>query len=85
MGVNKETLAFPVPYECRSNGMTLRDYFAAAVLNGLFARESTKTDHEEKAVIASFAYDMADRMMEARAVEKYKTIAEALSAKNTDG
>jgi hypothetical protein len=80
-----EVPAFPVPYENYHEGMTLRDYFAAAVLNGLFSRESTKTDREEKAVIASFAYDMADRMMEARSVEKYKTIAEALSAKNTDG
>jgi hypothetical protein len=61
-----EIPAFPVPYENYHEGMTLRDYFAAAVLNGLFSRESTKTDREEKVLIADFAYDMADRMIKVR-------------------
>jgi hypothetical protein len=68
MNFKREILAFPVPREFYHDGMTLRDYFAAAVLNGLFSRESIKTDREERAVMASFAYDMADRMIKARAV-----------------
>jgi hypothetical protein len=37
MDLNKEIPAFPVPHEVYHEGMTLRDYFAASILNGLLA------------------------------------------------
>ena len=60
--MNKEP-AFPVaPYKL---GMTLRDYFAAKAMQGMFDYwdENPHLDFEH---IANCSYDMADAMMKAR-------------------
>jgi hypothetical protein len=65
--------------------MTLRDYFAAAVLGGVFSRESLQSgDFENKITIADFCFKMADVMIERRSEKKYKTAVEALAAKEGD-
>ncbi len=46
-------------------GMTLRDYFAAAALQGILS--STQTGHLQ--IIAKDAYGMADAMLKAREVK----------------
>jgi hypothetical protein len=80
--VDKETRAFPTPYQGHE-GMSLRDYYAAAVLSGLFSRESLRSDGPgNKITIANFCFDMADAMIERREVKKYKTIQDALADKN---
>jgi len=48
-----------------SEGMTLRDYFAAKAMQALLARTSYHVEDDE-ADIATVAYDYADAMMEAR-------------------
>lgn len=61
MNENKE-LAFPAP-EWSKPGMTLRDYFAAAALQGMCAA----TDRNGScACYASEAYEFADAMMAKR-------------------
>jgi hypothetical protein len=63
-------------------GMSLRDYYAAAVLSSIFSRESLRSDGPgNKVTIADFCIDMADVMIERRTVKKYKTAEEALAAK----
>jgi len=55
-------------YEIDQNGMTLRDYFAAKAMQGLFA-SNTEHDHEDEHIfdaIAEAAYKQADAMMKAR-------------------
>lgn len=47
----------------RSEGMELRDYFAAKVLNGLI---NYSPEPEEHKLIAELCYHLADAMMEAR-------------------
>ena len=54
-----------------SNGMTLRDYFAAKAMQGLIARESTGAFNFEACPndpwrVALWAYDVADQMLKAR-------------------
>lgn len=44
------------------DGMTLRDYFAAAALTGLLDQAGTLRDK----VLAKWAYDLADAMLKAR-------------------
>ena len=51
--------AFPDQYK---DGMTLRDYFAAKVMEAMLGSNWTLKDEE----IPARAYKMADRMMEAR-------------------
>lgn len=69
---DKITSAFPMPHFTDQNahthwgfhGMALRDYFAAAALQGLLA----DTNYREPAeVAAKTAYEAADAMMEERA------------------
>lgn len=48
-------------------GMSLRDYFAAAAMQGALSRESWSG---EDADIAKGAYQMADAMMKARKQQK---------------
>ena len=48
-----------------SEGMTLRDYFAAKALQGIFASGNLTTETEQK--IAVDAYLMADAMLAERA------------------
>jgi hypothetical protein len=47
----------------RSEGMDLRDYFAAKVLNGLI---NYSPEPEEHKLIAELCYQLADAMMKAR-------------------
>ena len=49
-------------------GMTLRDYFAAKAMQGIFA-SNTEHDHADEHIfdaVAEAAYKQADAMMEAR-------------------
>lgn len=58
--------AFPLPNGTATvagtEGMTLRDYFAAAALQGICAKDPVWT----KSKIAQEAYDLADAMLTAR-------------------
>ena len=54
--------AFPNPHRSDLTGMTLRDYFAAKVMQGLLASEVTAPMQE----FAIRAYKMADAMLKAR-------------------
>lgn len=51
-----------------ARGMTLRDYFAAAALQGILGRpQSSPGDHKkEPAGFAAFAYECADAMLKTR-------------------
>lgn len=52
------------PLHLDQPGITLRDYFAAKAMQGMFANERKAfLSAEEK---AKAAYEMADRMLEAR-------------------
>jgi hypothetical protein len=59
--------AFPVTSDNYANlesvGMTLRDYFAAKVLQGIL---SDSYDYSDRDRIATKAYEFADAMLEAR-------------------
>ena len=68
------TPAFPVQsvyiedQETNSRGMTLRDYMAAAAMQGIFA-SNTEHDHADEHIfdaVAEAAYKQADAMMKAR-------------------
>lgn len=58
--------AFPNPQyrEEKFNGMDLRDYFAAQIVNGFLA--NNKTDYSNKHIV-ELAYALADEMMKERA------------------
>ena len=58
------TPAFPVEGGSIYTGMTLRDYFAAKALQGMYAAESFPTGM--MADTAKEAYEMADEMLKAR-------------------
>lgn len=53
--------AFPNPHLTNETGMTLRDYFAAKAMQGMYARVNWSCDG-----IAKIAYQQADAMLEAR-------------------
>ena len=58
--------AFPVPYEANVNGtegMTLRDFFAAHALAGMLANSGEGVFEDD----ASAAFGLADAMLAARA------------------
>ena len=62
--------AFPVSNDANVNqqeGMTLRDYFAAKVIQGIFAYGPGSFTNQRLAVEA---YEMADAMLEARKGDK---------------
>ena len=51
-----------------NEGMTLRDYFAAKAMEGIYA-SNTEHDHEDAHIfdaVAEAAYKQADAMLEAR-------------------
>jgi hypothetical protein len=51
----------------RSEGMDLRDYFAAKAMQGILATDPEDQDHEDGLLaIAIVSYKMADAMIEAR-------------------
>jgi hypothetical protein len=69
--------AFPRPFSDQANarledynaaqeGMSLRDYFAAMVLNGMIAREPFDHAKVDKAKWAGIAYAWADALLAAR-------------------
>jgi hypothetical protein len=63
----KDIPAFPAPAgvaHITEQGMTLRDYFAAAALQGICA--SGPTHEWTNSRLAAEAYDLADAMLEAR-------------------
>ena len=57
--------AFPVP-EYGENGMNLRDYFAGQLLARTDSSNWSKWDDSTAKVLAKWAYDVADAMIEAR-------------------
>ena len=58
-------LAFPHEYGSTAPGMTLRDYFAAKALQGMFASGNIpKSARDEE--LAEVAYEMADAMLKVR-------------------
>ncbi|ORC37282.1 hypothetical protein B4O97_03570 [Marispirochaeta aestuarii] len=68
--MSKETggPAFPTPGDKGSDGMTLRDYFAAHALSGLMTSYATaKGTHEElEKATPAICYAMADAMLKER-------------------
>lgn len=60
---DRDQSAFPALRQDLSGGMSLRDYFAAHVLSEIYREADIDSDLIE---IASFAYDVADAMIEAR-------------------
>ena len=56
--------AFPTDHEGQMHGMTLRDYFAAAAMQGICASGPTKDFTD--LTIAREAYALADAMIKAR-------------------
>jgi len=64
--MDDEKAAFPSDYFV-NEGMTLRDYFAAKAMQGLFASDTRDWNQEgEWDERAKAAYAMADAMMEER-------------------
>lgn len=59
--------AFPVPDRGVTRGMTLRDYFAAAALQGMLANAKPGDGTPEE--FAADAYSFADAMLAARRKE----------------
>lgn len=74
MSMTKETggPAFPLDRDVVNVGMTLRDYFAAKALNGMFANPDDSHENYDLVYddyvkeIARCAYKMADAMLEQR-------------------
>lgn len=74
--IDTATRAFPVhpiahersDDECNAlSGMSLRDYFAAKVITGLFSdRQACVFSHKDIETFAECAYEIADAMMKAR-------------------
>ena len=56
--------AFPIHWENHSEGMKLRDYFAAKVMQGICASDPVSAMTNER--IAKESYDLADAMLKAR-------------------
>ena len=56
--------AFPVPEGFYSQGITVRDYFAAAALTGLLA--SDQYSGEAATELAAWAFAQADKMLAER-------------------
>ena len=64
--INDGGPAFPADFQLYSTGMTLRDYFAAAALQGLPADDGGGSSWEND---AQAAYKAADAMLKAREVK----------------
>lgn len=73
--INDGGPAFPVPSLAVGSGMTLRDYFAAAALQGLMAGYLTRSTLDGDGAlmiensIYSVAYQSADEMLKVREVK----------------
>jgi hypothetical protein len=57
--------AFPLDRDCCNVGMTLRDYFAAKAMQGMFASGNLPKSVQDDE-LASVAYEFADAMLKAR-------------------
>jgi hypothetical protein len=57
--------AFPNPHRTDETGMTLRDYFAAKVMQGMLASGNLPKSVKDAELSVS-AYNLADAMMKAR-------------------
>jgi hypothetical protein len=55
--------AFPTSQIADSDGMTLRDYFAAKVMQAAISKNGF---YDDEKVFANWCYETADAMMEAR-------------------
>lgn len=70
--IKSEHIGIASEYEIEHNGMTLRDYFAAKALQGMFANPDDGHENYDLSYddyvkeIASCAYKMADAMLAAR-------------------
>jgi hypothetical protein len=65
--INDGGPAFPVPSLAVGSGMTLRDYFAAAALQGIISDASISASYKEEGELVSrSAYYFADSMLKAR-------------------
>ena len=62
--INTGGPAFPNPHFVNHKGMTLRDYFAAKAMQGMYAASSFPTGIMDDT--AKEAYEMADAMLKAR-------------------
>jgi hypothetical protein len=65
----KNEPAFPTHLNL-TQGMTLRDYFAAKAMQGLLAQFQGCANGCDPAHHAKWAYEMADAMLSARSTEK---------------
>jgi hypothetical protein len=64
--INTGGPAFPTPlHNLQNDGMTLRDYFAAKVMQGSIAKDGMPRG-DTKQFLADQAYEMADAMLKAR-------------------
>ena len=61
----KDEKAFPNPHLRDDSGMTLRDYFAAKVIQGMLASGNLPKTMPD-ADIAECSYNLADAMLRAR-------------------
>lgn len=75
--MNNDIVAFPMQFDDGShqNGMTLRDYFAAAALTGLIANSYSDgvqkpLSHATNVEMADMAYGAADEMLKRRALDR---------------
>lgn len=53
-------------HQVQYGGMTIRDYFAAAAMQGVLSNSSTKFNEDCMKGLAKGAYEIADAMLEAR-------------------
>jgi hypothetical protein len=64
--INTGGPAFPTPlHNLQNDGMTLRDYFAAKMMQGSIAKDGMPRG-DTKQFLADQAYEMADAMLKAR-------------------
>lgn len=70
--INEGGSAFPMPdtegYNVNTMGMTLRDYFAAAALQGMTAHPIT--GEQSTCKVAAWSYQLADAMIAERNKEQ---------------
>lgn len=72
MSNNNNEPAFPSDFFAQK-GMTLRDYFAAKAMAAMLSIEQVHLDHGETE-IATWAYQQAEAMMEARKQKKDEVV-----------
>jgi hypothetical protein len=65
--INDGGPAFPTAFQLHSKGMTMRDYFAAAALQGMMAQFDPENELEHH--IAKWSYKAADAMLKARSAK----------------